>query len=114
MPINEDRWVSRARLVGLLGEAGAERIIAVFGGTRIFTPAPNSPGFERFTMKIGDEDIAQKFCTEFGDIRVNLPLRSVPLNERIIKLSREMVSAAEIARRLGCTERYVYSVLSRQ
>ena len=114
MPINESSWVSRKALIKLLGEAGAARMVEVFGGGRFWAPRPDVPAFLRFADEIGDEEIARKFCAEFGDIRVSLPRRLVPLDEQIVRLRREMLAPAEIARRLNCAERYVYAVLARQ
>jgi hypothetical protein len=54
------------------------------------------------------------FCAEFSGLVVELPARLVPLDEQILKLRREMLTPTEISRRLGCAERYVYLVLSRQ
>jgi hypothetical protein len=108
------RHVSREALVKLLGDAGAARLLKVFGGVRMLTPGgPESPSFARFAAKLGEE-IARKFCAEFGKSEVSLPRRLVPLNEEIMRLHREMLAPAEISRRLHCTERYVYLVLSRQ
>jgi hypothetical protein len=108
--------VSRAALVKLLGDAGASRVTEILGGRRFYVPSPNpdSQGFLRFAEKIGDEEIARKICAEFGEMSVSLPKRLVPLNEDILRLHREMLTKGEIATRLGCTERYVYLVLSHQ
>jgi hypothetical protein len=77
-------------------------------------PNPDAGSFLQFAEKIGDTEIARKFCAEFGEWSVTLPRRLAPLNEQIVKLHREMLANGEIATRLGCTERYVYLVLSRQ
>jgi len=114
MPINKDCWASRKRLVKLLGEVGAARMLELFGGVRIFAPVPGSAAFQRFSAKLGDEKIAQKLCTEFQGWRVGLPRRSVRLSDQIVKLHCEQLGPAEISRRLRCAERYVYLVLSRR
>jgi hypothetical protein len=114
MSIDGDGTVSRAALIKRLGEVDAARLIEIFGGRRFYAPAPDSPGFLRFAEKIGDAEIARKVCAEFGECSVTLPKRLVPLNEQIVRLNREQLAAGEIAARLGCTERYVYLVLSRQ
>jgi hypothetical protein len=85
-------------------------VVEVFGGARFWAPPPDSPAFARFAEKLGEE-IARKFCAQFGDTQVSLPRRLVPLDEQIVKLRREMLAPAEIARRLHCAERYVYAVL---
>lgn len=105
-------WVSREALIKLLGEAGAARVVEKLGGKRINLPALDAPGFAGLAAKLGEE-IARKFCTEFGS-QVTIPQRLVPLDEEIKRLGREQLTKAEIARRLHCAERYVYLVLARQ
>ncbi|MFZ0887439.1 MAG: hypothetical protein WA005_03230 [Candidatus Binataceae bacterium] len=108
------RDISRKALVKLLGEAGATHLLQVFGGARIYLPPPDAtPGFPRFAAKVG-EQIARALHAEFGSGSVHLPPEPVPLDEEILRLGREMLAPAEIARRLDCTERYVSLVLSRQ
>lgn len=109
----KDRWVSREALIKMLGEAGAARVVEVFGGRKTFLPAPGDPGFPRIVAKLGEE-IAHKLCAEFGEASVTFPRQLVPFDEEIVKLNREMMTPTAIARRLGCSERYVYQVLSRQ
>ena len=105
--------ISRGTLIMLLGDVGAARLTKRFGGRRFYVPSPDSPSFSRFAAKIGDAEVARKFCAEYGGLSVTLPKRSIPLNEQIVRLHREMLSNGEIATRLNCTERYVYLVLSR-
>ncbi len=116
MPINEDRWVSHAQLVGLVGEAGAERIIAVFGGVRIWVPRPesteSSSSFAAFAEKLGPE-IAHSFCAAFGDMRVTVPVPArLNSHQEILRLRAAGMKAGEIARKVGYSERHVYKVLA--
>jgi hypothetical protein len=112
-PIDEGRHISRDALIELLSSSGEARLTQVFGGARVFTPAVYSPGFDRFAGKLGEE-IARKFCAEFGSLWVILPPHLVPLDAQIVKLHREQIDPAEIAGMLGCTKRYVDLVLSRE
>jgi hypothetical protein len=111
MAVNETQgWVSRERLIELLGELGATRLIEVFGGARIFVPRPGSDSYAQVAAKLGGETAA-KFCAEFGDMRVTIPQRLIATRDQILKLKRTH-SAPEIARELRCSERYVYTVLA--
>lgn len=114
MPINEDHWVSRKKLIGTVGEAGALRVIEIFGGARIWVPRIESKNFPPLAAKLGAET-ARKLCTEFGDMRVYIPRRlqsRCDIRDQILKL-RGKLSAPEISRQLGCSERYVYAILAR-
>jgi hypothetical protein len=105
-------WISREALIKALGEADDVRLVEMLGGQRIYLPAPDAPGFPVLAAKLGEE-IARKICMQFRG-QVSLPRRLVPMDEWIRRLSREQLTPAQIARRLHCTERYVYLVLSRQ
>lgn len=106
-------WVSREALIRLLGEGGAARVVEVFGGKRIYLSAPHAPGFAGIASKIGEE-ITRALHKGTGGGWIELPRRLVPLVEQIVRLRQEMVTPADIARRLRCAERYVYFVLARQ
>jgi hypothetical protein len=112
MSWSEDRrFVSRELLTELFGADGAARVVKVFGGKRIYVPAPATEGYSNFAGRIGDEKIAHKVCVEFGGTQIALPKQLVPMNEQIIELDRGSVKPTEIAQRLSCTESYVYYVL---
>jgi hypothetical protein len=114
LKVVERGWISRKRLIKLLGEEDAVGVIEAFGGKREFyLPAPEAPGFSRIVAKLGKR-IAHKLCAEFGDQQVIVPAAIGPAGRKIIKLRRELLTPTEIGRRLGCTERYVYLVLSRR
>ncbi len=117
MSINENRWVSREQLIRLLGEAGAARIIEIFGGARIWVPSPDcskksSRAFEQLEVKLGAE-IARKFSAAFGDVQVTIPRVLSAARIRILKLQAAGMSPREIAEQARCSERYVYTVLAR-
>jgi hypothetical protein len=108
---DDRRYVSRDRLIELLGAQGAARVVDVFGGSRIYVPEPDTESFAPIAAKLGDET-ARKLCYEFGGLQVVLPARLVATRQEIVRLRAEGVRPAEIARRLGCAERYVYYVLA--
>ncbi len=105
-------WVSREELIELLGESGSARLIEVLGGARIYVPSPRSENFAPLAEKLGLET-ARKFCREYGETVVTLPARLFAARDRILKLRQSGLAPNEISRRIGCSERYVYTVLSR-
>jgi len=112
---DDRRYVAREKLIELLGEDAAARVVKVFGGRRIYVPAPTSTdSYGRFVARLGDLEIARKLCFEFGGTQIILPQKLAPLNEQIVKLKRESVPMDEIRRRLGCTESYIYYVLAKE
>lgn len=113
MAINDTQnWASRERLIEILGEAGAARLIEVFGGSRFRAPKPEWDSFKPLAVKIGAET-ARKFCAEFGDTLVTIPMRLFATRDQILKLCATH-TPPEIARQLHCSERYVYTVLASQ
>ncbi|MGH8012576.1 MAG: Mor transcription activator family protein [Candidatus Binataceae bacterium] len=111
---SEDRrYVSRERLIELLGAAAAARVVEVFGAARIYMPEPESESYPTVTRKLGDET-ARRLCREYGGMQVIFPRRLVETRTEIAMLRQENLTAVEIARRLGCTERYVYAVFARE
>jgi hypothetical protein len=96
----------------LIGAGAASRLVAEFGGGRLYIPEKPSPG-DRLTEAIGYV-AAMRLASVFGGERVSLPLDSGrALSVRIAELRARGVSIARIARRAGCSERYVYKVLAR-
>jgi hypothetical protein len=89
--------------------------VAGFGGSLLnlvdsINPSHRRDEARRLAGRVGDE-IARKLCVEFGETRIILPQKLVPMNEQILKLNRELLRPTEIAQRLGCTESYIYYVL---
>jgi hypothetical protein len=112
---NEDTvpYLSRARLIKLLGFDAASRLVAKFGGRRFSVPPPDDAArFEMVAGEIGDRAAADRFCTEYGGLRVTLPLHLVRVKARIRELAGTGLSPLQIASELRCSERYVYAVLA--
>ncbi len=103
-------YVSRVKLISLLGTDAAQRLVSAKGGAPFSVPPPDSQGCAALAATIG-ADPARKFCYEYGGYRVVLPrfLRSV-LTERVEAMTRAGMSAKEIARELRCTVRHVFRV----
>ena len=113
-PINEETiaYLSRARLLELLGFQAASRLVEKFGGTRLSIPAPESAGYKMLADVLEDKKAADRLCVEYGGLRVILPVRVIALQARVRELHRGGIKPPEIARALGCTERRVYQVLA--
>jgi hypothetical protein len=110
--LSEERihYLSRAKLIELLGADAAQRLVAAMGGAHFSVPPPDSQGCVALAATIGAKAAAD-FCYEYGDLRVVLPrfLRSM-LEDRIVAMTRAGMSAAAIARELRCTERRVFQI----
>lgn len=105
-------YLSRARLIEILGAEGAARAVEAFGGTRITIPAPDSPRFSAFAERLG-LPAARALAIQFGGERVVLPRRIASLADEIIKLRGEGLSHRAIASTLCCTDRTVRAALAR-
>lgn len=96
----------------LTGAGAAARLVAEFGGGRLYIPEKPSPG-DSITQAIGYV-AAMRLASVFGGERVWLPSDAGrALSLRIAALRAQGLSVARIARRVGCSERYVYKVLAR-
>jgi len=111
MASSEDRpFVSRKRLIDLLGAEAAARVVDVFGGRRVYMPAPDTDSYTAMVQRFGDT-IARKLCVEFGGTQVFFPQRLVGKRSEILALRAAKITPSEIARRTKATESYVYYVL---
>ena len=98
-------------LVESIGRLAAEKLVDEFGGTRIYVPVSAQSGDE-IACAIGLE-AASKLSRTFGGERFYMPLlaRDSQRIEEIRRMSAAGASTADIARRLRCTERWVYRVI---
>lgn len=96
----------------LLGAGAASRLIAEFGGGRLYIPENPSPG-NPIAQAIGFA-AARRLAGVFGGDRVWLPNNAGgAVRARVATLRSRGVSISRIARQVGCSERYVYKVLAR-
>lgn len=96
----------------LIGAGPASRLIAEFGGGRLYIPEKPSPG-DSVSQAIGYA-AAMRLGSVFGGERVWLPNDAGrALSVSIATLRAQGLSVSRIARRAGCSERYVYKVLAR-
>ena len=95
-----------------IGDDAAEKLIAEFGGRRLYIPMAPGPN-DRVTRSIGLV-AALAMARSFGGDRLMIPLTSDTERRRarIIAMRADRLSIPRIARQLHCTERYVYKVLA--
>ncbi len=113
-----DRFAEAARLslydqIGRsIGDDAADKLIADFGGRRLYIPMAPAPG-DRITSSIGLA-AALAMARAFGGDRLWIPLSSdhARRRARIVAMRADHLSIPRIALKLRCTERYVYKVLA--
>ncbi len=95
-----------------IGGDAADKLIADFGGRRLYIPLAPGPG-DLITRSIGLIP-ALAMAKVFGSDRLLIPVTSTHLRRRarIVAMRADHVSISRIALKLGCTERYVYKVLA--
>ena len=100
------------QIVHSIGDDAADKLIADFGGRRLYIPIAPGPG-DLITRSIGLLS-ALAMARTFGSDRLLIPVTSDHARRRvrIVAMRTENVSISRIARELRCTERYVYKVLA--
>ena len=95
-----------------IGGNAADKLIADFGGRRLYIPLAPGPG-DLITRSIGLIS-ALAMARVFGSDRLLIPVTSTHLRRRarIVAMRADHVSISRIALKLRCTERYVYKVLA--
>jgi hypothetical protein len=95
-----------------LGAEAADKLIADFGGRRLYIPMTPAAG-DVVTSSIG-LDAATAMARIFGGDRLLIPSSSIQSRrrEQILRMRAARCSISRIARELRCTERYVYKVLA--
>jgi Mor family transcriptional regulator len=95
-----------------IGCDAADKLIADFGGRRLYIPVAPAPG-DLLSRSIGLLP-ALALARTFGGDRLMIPVTSTHARRRarIVSMRANNVSIARIAHELRCTERYVYKVLS--
>jgi hypothetical protein len=95
-----------------IGGDAADKLIADFGGRRLYIPIAPAPG-DLLSRSIGLLP-ALAMARVFGGDRLLIPVTSTHARRRvrILAMRAENVSISRIAHELRCTERYVYKVLA--
>src|SRR5216683_6476044 len=96
-------------IVEIIGEEAAAKLIARFGGTRLYVPHTPCPD-DALALAVGT-GAAMKLAQMFGGERVELP-KPPPRRMQILALRAAGRSVEEIARALNCTRRRVFQVLA--
>ena len=96
-------------IVEIIGEEAAAKLIARFGGTRLYVPHSPCPD-DALALAVGT-GAAMKLAEMFGGERVELP-KPPPRRMQILALRAAGRSVEEIARALNCTRRRVFQVLA--
>lgn len=108
--------LSRTSLIGditrVIGIQATSHLARDFGGRRVYIPAKVSSR-DQIARSIG-VGAAARLSRLYGGDRVMIPAHPDRALRRaqIIALRKRRLSVSRIARTLGCTERYVYKVLS--
>lgn len=95
-------------IVAALGARQAQALVEEFGGMRVYIPVVARPA-DRISEAVG-LDAATALSRRFGGEKVDIPNPSAR-RKRIIALHAAGVADQEIARQLGCTQRWVQKVL---
>jgi Mor family transcriptional regulator len=95
-----------------IGDDAADKLIADFGGRRLYIPIAPSPG-DLVSRSIG-LIAALQMARLFGGDRVMVPTGAgrARRRARILAMRADHVSISRIAHELRCTERHVYKVLA--
>jgi Mor family transcriptional regulator len=98
-------------LVALVGRHCALKLVAEFGGARLYVP--HEPGDDALTRAVG-RDACARLGRAFGGDRIMIPssAKGELRVARILELRASGSSIPKIARALQCTQRYVYKVLA--
>ena len=108
--------VMRPNLYDLIGNSvgadAADKLIADFGGRRLYISRTPSPG-DLITRSIGLAS-ALAMARVFGGDRLLIPATNTFARRRfrIFQMRADHISISRIAHELRCTERYVYKVLA--
>lgn len=96
-------------LARTIGTEGANRLVAAFGGARLYIPHFPEPG-DVLSQAVGHAT-ALALANVYGGDRIDVP-NPTPRRERILRMRAHGASVDSIARALGCTRRRVFQVLA--
>jgi hypothetical protein len=100
------------QIVRSIGGNAADKLIADFGGRRLYIPMAPGPS-DQIARSIGLLG-ALAMARVFGSDRLLIPATTdhARRRARIVAMRADRVSISRIAHELRCTERYVYKVLA--
>ena len=107
-PSSRRGWPARlVEIADLIGDAAALRLVAAFGGLRIYIPAQPKPD-QALWQAVG-ESAAHLLAERYGSAEVEIP-SGAALRSKKIAILAARCSGRQIARDIGATERYVRKV----
>jgi len=98
-------------LAELIGDAAALRLAEVYGGQDSLY-VPKRPRHDHSMANVLGPDAFDTLCWHYGGERIDVPrnANAETTKTRILQMDDGTASRNEIARRLGCTARYVRMV----
>ena len=101
-------------LIEVVGYESAEKIIAEFGGARIWVPVRSTPD-AKLTRILGN-GAASALCTRFGGDYLQIPntMTGDNIYQRIAELHRQGCKINDIAQAVGRSRRTVFRLLRRK
>ena len=101
-------------LVEVIGCESAEKLIAQFGGARIWIPVQGTPD-SKLTQVLGDS-AASALCAHFGGDYLQVPnvIHGHDVHQRIAELHRQGCKINEIALAVGRSRRTVFRLLRKK
>jgi hypothetical protein len=102
------------RLIEVVGYESTEKIIAEFGGARIWVPVRSTPD-AKLAQSVG-EDAASALCEHFGGDYLQVPntITGGNICRRIAELHRQGCKINDIALAVGRSRRTVFRLLRRK
>ena len=113
----QGRSLLQRELNGLIGGEATRRLVAAFGGTRVYIPtAPRLRPGHRLESAMGRE-AAERLCLEYGgvgDLKIPTCREGRKLDRRkIARLRSQATPVSRIALAACCTEKAVYEYFRR-
>lgn len=110
----KDRLIRYYLARALIGEQAAAKMIAEFGGARIWVPVRTTPE-SKLTQVLGG-DAASALCARFGGQYLQVPSTRTDDNirSRIAELHRQGCKINDIAQAVGRSRRTIFRELGRR
>jgi DNA-binding NarL/FixJ family response regulator len=97
-------------LMEVLGRTAAEKLVAEYGGTRIYVPV-RAVRASALASVIG-LPAAEAFSRYYGGDRCDVPNPPTTRRQHVLELRRRGMRTAQIARELRCTVQWVRRLLA--
>jgi hypothetical protein len=108
---NARRSAMLAELITAAGEEAVEKLVAAFGGARLYVPQVPEP--EDPLSRVVGAEAAARLARVYGGDRVDIPNPNMR-RTRIAEMRRAGLGVDAIAREVGCTRRRVFQVLAEE